>query len=194
MPITRCGQPRGSDSNPCTAAFGPPPAEHGEHLLRDLVAHLSGDEHPALLQEAIAHVQFETIHPFADGNGRNGRAFIQLVLRRRRAAARSVRRESGNARTSQPSVRAVGIIEAFNGFERVLASPDSDSRLSPVASGWAGARASLDAERKHRQGLGLTLREPQRESAARWPCLTWWWGMGQWITSGEVSQFPSALG
>jgi Fic/DOC family len=43
---------------------------------------------PALLQAALARAQFETIHPFADGNGRVGRALIQLVLRRRGVATR----------------------------------------------------------------------------------------------------------
>jgi len=76
--------------NPCAAAFVPPPAEQVEDLLRDLAAYLSGDEHPALLQAALAHAQLETIHPFADGNGRTGRAVIQLVLRRRGVATRVI--------------------------------------------------------------------------------------------------------
>ncbi len=74
--------------NPCSAAFVPPPADHVEELLADLVTYISGDEHPALLQAAVAHSQFETIHPFADGNGRTGRAVFQLVLRRRGVATR----------------------------------------------------------------------------------------------------------
>ncbi|WP_216853219.1 Fic family protein [Phytoactinopolyspora halotolerans] len=77
-------------ANPCSAAFVPPPAEFVPELLTDLAAYLSGDEHPALLQAALAHSQFETIHPFADGNGRTGRALIQLVLRRRGVATRVV--------------------------------------------------------------------------------------------------------
>ena len=44
---------------------------------------LDSYEQPAILQAALAHSQFETIHPFADGNGRTGRAIIQLVVRRR---------------------------------------------------------------------------------------------------------------
>jgi Fic family protein len=73
----------GSSYNPCSATFVPPPAEHVQRLLEDLMVYGNGDEHPALVQAAIAHAQFETIHPFADGNGRTGRALIHIVLRRR---------------------------------------------------------------------------------------------------------------
>ncbi len=76
--------------SPCVAAFVPPPPDLVPELLADLAEYLSGDEHPALMQAALAHAQFETIHPFADGNGRTGRAIIQLVLRRRRVATRVV--------------------------------------------------------------------------------------------------------
>ncbi|HEY5454653.1 MAG TPA: Fic family protein [Acidothermaceae bacterium] len=76
--------------NPCAAAYVPPPAVEVSALLEDLATYVSGDEHPALLQAALAHAQFETIHPHADGNGRAGRALIQLVLRRRGVATRVV--------------------------------------------------------------------------------------------------------
>jgi Fic family protein len=56
-------------------------------LLQDLCAFCAGDALPAVAQAAIAHVQFETIHPFVDGNGRTGRALIHMVLRRRGLAA-----------------------------------------------------------------------------------------------------------
>jgi Fic family protein len=52
-------------------------------LLDDLCALCSEDTLPAVVQAAIAHDQFETIHPFADGNGRTGRALIYMLLRRR---------------------------------------------------------------------------------------------------------------
>ncbi len=73
----------GSSHNPCSASFVPPPPEHVEGLLKDLTIYINGDEHPALVQAAIAHAQFETIHPFSDGNGRTGRALIHIILRRR---------------------------------------------------------------------------------------------------------------
>lgn len=73
----------GSSYNPCSAVFVPPPAEQVEGLLDDVVHYTNNDEHSPLVQAAIAHAQFETIHPFADGNGRTGRALIHIVLRRR---------------------------------------------------------------------------------------------------------------
>jgi len=80
----------GSSYNPCAAAFVPPPPEHVGALLDDLIAYLNGDEHPPLVQAAIVHAQFETVHPFVDGNGRVGRALIHVVLRRRGLTPRFV--------------------------------------------------------------------------------------------------------
>jgi len=78
----------GSDFNPLNAAFVPPPWEAVDDLLADLADFCNGDQLPAVVQAAIAHAQFETIHPFADGNGRTGRALIQMVLGRRGLATR----------------------------------------------------------------------------------------------------------
>lgn len=78
----------GSDYNPCSADFVPPPPELVNELMADLIVFCNGDELPAIAQAAIAHAQFETIHPFVDGNGRTGRALIHLVLRRRGLARR----------------------------------------------------------------------------------------------------------
>lgn len=78
----------GSSYNPCSAAFVPPPHEYVEELMADLCAFSSTDDLPAVAQAAIAHAQFETIHPFVDGNGRTGRALIHLILRRRGLAVR----------------------------------------------------------------------------------------------------------
>ena len=73
----------GSSYDPCSAAFVPPPPGRVPELLEDLCAFCSSDALPAVAQAALAHAQFETIHPFVDGNGRTGRALIHVVLRRR---------------------------------------------------------------------------------------------------------------
>jgi Fic family protein len=78
----------GSSYNPCSAAFVPPPPEFVEDLIADLCAFCNHDSLPTVAQAAIAHAQFETIHPFVDGNGRTGRALIHLVFRRRGLALR----------------------------------------------------------------------------------------------------------
>jgi len=73
----------GSSYSPCSAAFVPPPPEFVHDLLLDLCRFCNDDSLPAVVQAALAHAQFETIHPFVDGNGRTGRALIHLTLRRR---------------------------------------------------------------------------------------------------------------
>jgi Fic family protein len=79
----------GNGYNPIGAAYIPPPPELVRELLDDLCAFCNDDALPAVAQAAIAHAQFETIHPFADGNGRTGRALIYMVLRHRDLAIRA---------------------------------------------------------------------------------------------------------
>lgn len=73
----------GNDYTPCDADFVPPPHEEVGALLDDLARFMEEDILPPLVQAAIAHAQFETIHPFEDGNGRTGRALIHVILSRR---------------------------------------------------------------------------------------------------------------
>jgi Fic family protein len=80
----------GNDHNPCGAEYVPPPPEDVQRLLRDLCAAVNDDVLPPVVQAALVHAQFETIHPFDDGNGRTGRALVQIVLRRRGIAAAHV--------------------------------------------------------------------------------------------------------
>jgi Fic family protein len=69
-------------TRPGNAAFVPPPPERVEELMAALERFLHGQpvDTPPLLKAGLAHVQFETIHPFLDGNGRVGRLLIALVL------------------------------------------------------------------------------------------------------------------
>jgi Fic family protein len=73
----------GNDYNPVGAAYVPPRHEYVRDLLEDLCAFVNRVDLDPIVQAGIAHAQFETIHPFADGNGRVGRALIYSVLRRR---------------------------------------------------------------------------------------------------------------
>lgn len=70
----------GGDS-PVTAHFVPPTQEDVAASLEDLVVFMQRNDVPALAQAAIAHAQFETIHPFTDGNGRTGRALVSALLK-----------------------------------------------------------------------------------------------------------------
>jgi Fic family protein len=80
----------GNDHNPCGADFVPPPPEDVPRLLADLYAAINDDLLPPMVQAALVHAQFETIHPFGDGNGRVGRALVHVVFRRRGVAPRFV--------------------------------------------------------------------------------------------------------
>ncbi|MGH8963149.1 MAG: Fic family protein [Jatrophihabitantaceae bacterium] len=80
----------GSNYSPRGALYVPPPPTTVPDYMNDLVTFANRDDLPALVQAAIAHAQFESIHPFTDGNGRIGRALINTVLRRRGATTRVV--------------------------------------------------------------------------------------------------------
>ena len=69
-------------TRPGNAAFFPPPAEEVLECMSklELFLHDQPEPTPVLLKAALAHVQFETIHPFLDGNGRLGRLLIALLL------------------------------------------------------------------------------------------------------------------
>jgi Fic family protein len=69
-------------TRPGNAAFVPPPAEEVLECMSKLefFLHDQPEPTPVLLKVALAHVQFETIHPFLDGNGRLGRLLITLLL------------------------------------------------------------------------------------------------------------------
>ena len=70
-------------TRPGNAAFVPPPPNHVQECMAALerFIHATDDGLPVLVKAGLAHVQFETIHPFLDGNGRLGRLLIPLMLR-----------------------------------------------------------------------------------------------------------------
>ncbi len=162
----------GSDYNPCSAAFVPPPPEAVSGLLDDLVAFCNDDSLPALAQAAVAHAQFETIHPFVDGNGRAGRVLLHLVLRRRGVALRVLppvslvlatwSRDYVGGLTATRYVGAPDCAEAHGGINRWIALMASACRRAVEdASRFEEQVRALQASWVERAG------NPRRDSAAR---------------------------
>jgi Fic family protein len=73
----------GSSLGPHQADYVPPHQRHVPTLMDDLVTFVGRHDLPPVVSAAVAHAQFETIHPFPDGNGRTGRALIHSILRSR---------------------------------------------------------------------------------------------------------------
>ena len=79
----------GTDYSPHRADFVPPQSSRIEESIKDLCAFSERTDLPLLTQAAVAHAQFETIHPFNDGNGRAGRALVHVMLRNGGATTRT---------------------------------------------------------------------------------------------------------
>lgn len=152
----------GSDFNPLSAAYVPPPPEEVPGLMEDLCRFTARDDLAPVAQAAIAHAQFENIHPFADGNGRVGRALIYSVLRRR-----------GEADSYIPPVSLVLAAEQRAYIGGFAAYSDGD------VSGWcevfadaaayaAGEAERLAAEIEQRQALWLErIGNPRSDAVVR---------------------------
>jgi Fic family protein len=79
----------GRSYSPHGAAFIPPHHTHVRRAIADLCVFAARPDLPLLSQAAVAHAQFETIHPFNDGNGRTGRALVHALLKRSGATTRT---------------------------------------------------------------------------------------------------------
>lgn len=79
----------GTDYSPHRATFIPPHDSRINESIKDLCEFSVRTDLPLLAHAAIAHAQFETIHPFSDGNGRSGRALVHVMLRNGGATTRT---------------------------------------------------------------------------------------------------------
>jgi Fic family protein len=152
----------GNDHNPVGASYVPPPPEHVRPLLKDLCAFVNRDDVAPIAQAAVAHAQFETIHPFADGNGRAGRALIYTVLRRRGEVTKYV---------PPISLILAGEPKAYIGG--LTAYREGEVSLWSARFAQASARAAQEAERlaeliEERQSAWLdALGQPRKDAAVR---------------------------
>ncbi|MGN8027170.1 Fic family protein [Microbacterium sp. 22242] len=114
-----------SDS-PIGAEFVAPSHDRIPSLMSDLAAFAERTDLPPLTAVAVAHAQFETIHPFSDGNGRTGRALAQAMLRHR-----------GVTRNVAAPVSA-GLLADVGGYHRALTEYRSGD-VSPIVMAFANA-------------------------------------------------------
>ncbi|MGH2884943.1 MAG: Fic family protein, partial [Solirubrobacteraceae bacterium] len=152
----------GNDYNPIGAAYVPPPPEFVGPLLDDLCVFATRADLAPIVQAGIVHAQFETIHPFADGNGRVGRALIYAVLRRR-----------GETSNYIPPISLILAAEA-KGYVGGLTSYRGGAVSSWIAQfADATARAATEAERladaiEQLQSKWLDdLGQPRKDAAVR---------------------------
>jgi Fic family protein len=132
----------GGGSTPLTADFVPPVHTRVRAALEDLTGFMARDDLPVLTQAAVAHAQFETIHPFADGNGRTGRAIVHAMLRAKGVTTRVTVPVSGGLLQDKD-----GYIEALNAYR--------SGEIEPIVVAFArSALRAVDHGRTMRRRLG----------------------------------------
>lgn len=117
----------GTDSySPRGASHVAPQASQVPAAMHDLIAFMNRTDLPIIAQCAIAHAQFETIHPFADGNGRCGRALVHAILR-----------NTGLIRTTTPPVSAGLLRQTDAYFDALTAFRNGD--VTPIVEAFVEA-------------------------------------------------------
>ena len=158
----------GNSYNPCGADFVPPPREEVGPLLADLSTFCNDDTLSPLVQAAIAHAQFETIHPFEDGNGRTGRALVQVILRRRQLAPSCVPPISVVlARHRERYIEGLAQFRADRADGWVAIFAEATAAAALLAARYAGRVAEL--QEMWREQLARDVRP--RSDAAAWPIV-----------------------
>ncbi|MGH1523436.1 Fic family protein [Leifsonia sp. L25] len=163
--------------SPHGAAFVPPHHERVPSAMADLVAFTGRWDVPALVHAAIAHAQFETIHPFPDGNGRTGRAIVHAMLRRSRTTATVVVPVSAgllrevddyyDALTAYRQGEVDPIVRVFTEAAAfaVRAGRDLASAIDGLRSRWEEALTGLRSDSSARRVATLALEQPVLNAA-----------------------------
>lgn len=154
----------GGGASPHAAVFVPPHHSRVESAIVDLCEFVARTDVPLVAQAAIAHAQFETIHPFNDGNGRTGRALVHAMLKQGGATTRATVPVSAGLLAN-----TTAYFDALTAFRAGDPSPIvarfADASLAAIAN---GRRLAHDLQDIHsRWSATITV----RRSAAVWNVL-----------------------
>lgn len=154
----------GGAHSPHRALFVPPAAHRVSSAIDDLTVFAAREDIPALAHAAITHAQFETIHPFPDGNGRTGRALVHAVLRKR-ALTRSVTVPV----SAGLLVDTRGYFAALSAYRQGDPAPIVDAMSAAAFSAIANGR-TLVTELQVAKG-GWVSQLKARSDSAVWPLM-----------------------
>ena len=124
----------GSSAYPHAAAFVPPHHSRVMGSINDLCAFIARTDVPLLTQAAIAHAQFETIHPFNDGNGRTGRALVHAMLKHGGATTRATVPVSAGLLADTDSYFAA-LTDYRNGDPSSIVTRFADAAFTAIGNG-----------------------------------------------------------
>ncbi|WEV78781.1 Fic family protein [Janibacter cremeus] len=138
----------GTSASPHDAAFVPPRHSRVEAAMDDLCTFMARTDIPLLAQCAVAHAQFETIHPFNDGNGRVGRALVHAML------------QHGGATTRATVPVSAGLLTDTDGYFAALTAYRTGN-VNPIITRFADATLAAI-------GNGRQLAQDLVEIHSRW--------------------------
>lgn len=158
-------------TSPVDAVFVPPPPDVIAGLMDDLIAFIDAGDVDPITQAAVAHAQFETIHPYADGNGRIGRVLVSWLLARRIGVAVPpplsvlIARDPGGYLSGLHAFRA-GELNAWIGWfsEVVARAGEAASALiggvGDLLTAWEARVADLRGDAAGRRAVPLMVERP----------------------------------
>lgn len=151
----------GGGDSPLSAQFVPPDHSRVPTAIEDLMSFAARDDVPLLAQIAVGHAQFETIHPFTDGNGRTGRALVQAMLRNKGLTRRVTVPVSAGLLADTD-----GYVAALTAYRRGDATPIVERFAEAIGRATANGRRLVTELREVRKSW--TEKITARKDAAAW--------------------------